>query len=177
LRGDVGVEEKGRTSGPHSAYLDTCVISGGLGRGDIHGQQEALRELLRLRKAGDIEIVTSHIALEEIQRSPQERRRLDEDLYALLNDVPAAAEHRTDGGLMLLGVGGGQRPDPILIRLREILSDENDARHLFQAIKNGIDFFVTVDERTILSKADALSSVFGIQVLKPAELLQIVKPA
>lgn len=62
----------------------------------------------------------------------------------LLARVSTATEVRTDSGLTLLGVGGGRRPDPLLVKLRTVL-DENDARHVFQAIKNAADVFLTAD--------------------------------
>jgi hypothetical protein len=35
-----------------------------------------------------------------------------------------------------------------------MLPELSDAKHLFQAIGNGLDDFLTTDKRTILSRAD-----------------------
>lgn len=58
-----------------------------------------------------------------------------------------------------------------LAALRAILPDENDARHLFQAIGNGVDYFVTRDERTILSRSAAIERQFAIRVRLPSRLV------
>lgn len=48
-----------------------------------------------------------------------------------------------------------------------------DAEHVFEAHKYG-SYFVTTDSR-ILSKASELSKVTNVQIIKPSELLQIVR--
>ncbi len=52
-----------------------------------------------------------------------------------------------------------------------ILPDELDARHIFQAAKNGLDYFITRDEETILKYAAEIESAVGILAFLPTELL------
>jgi hypothetical protein len=152
------------------AYLDTCLVSG-LVKQDIGQEYEPLLDLLQRNKAGALRLVTSHVAKEEIDKIPPIGGALHHVVYALLRDVPEAAEARTDGGLMLMGVGGGRREDPRFGELKTILRDLDDARHVFQAVANGVPYFVTVDIRTILSKASELEERFGVLVRRPSQLI------
>jgi hypothetical protein len=77
-------------------------------------------------------------------------REAHEDFYALLSDVPPFEEE------LLVGRHcWPKRPVVVMAedlgKLRGILPDETDARHLFQAISNGVEYFVTHDKATILN--------------------------
>jgi hypothetical protein len=61
--------------------------------------------------------------------------------------------------------------DSDLASLQAILPDQNDVRHLFQAMRNGVDYFVTADKRTILSRAAAIEQQFAIRVRLPSGLV------
>jgi hypothetical protein len=130
-----------------------------------------LRDLLRLRKAGRIDLVTSPLVEEEISRYAGEFRELQQDIYALLTDVPSAPEARTDSGLTLRGVGGSIE-DPTFTALKSILPDTEDARHVFQALSNGVDYFVTDDQRTLLSRAAEVEARFSILLRLPSQVVQ-----
>ena len=43
---------------------------------------------------------------------------------------------------------------------------------MFQAVQNGVDSFVTADERTILAYADVLRELLGIEAVSPSEIMQ-----
>jgi hypothetical protein len=143
-----------------SGYLDTNLISG-LAKEDIRPVElAALRDLLRRRKAGQLILCTSAVASEELGGIPATARAPHEDIYPLLDDVPTVDEQFPMPKAYGAGAYGadayGMGPiveDSDLGVLRSILPDENDARHVFQAAKNGIDYFVTCDERTIVKHA------------------------
>jgi hypothetical protein len=150
------------------AYLDNCLVSGLANRDLKTDEQQALRRLLQLQKEGRVALVTSHITRLEIERMPGPARGLHEDVYALLADVPAATEN-FGHHMLLLGVGGGDAPE--YAQLKKLLPDEDDARHLFQAIKNEVDYFVTADVRTIVSRAQAVELEFDIKVRTPSQVV------
>jgi predicted nucleic acid-binding protein len=152
-----------------SGYLDTNLVSGLVKEdlGDV--ELQALRTLLRRRKAGAIELCTSAVTAEELARLPDSARARHEDIYALLEDVPATAE-RSGSTMLLMGVGGPHE-DPRLTELKRIVPDESDARHLFQAVSNGISYFVTADQRTIGRHARELEKRLGIKVRLPSDLI------
>ena len=43
---------------------------------------------------------------------------------------------------------------------------------MFQAVQNGVDYFVTADELTILAYADELRELLGIEAVSPSEIMQ-----
>jgi hypothetical protein len=56
---------------------------------------------------------------------------------------------------------------PTFARLAKALPDRNDARHVFQAARNDVRDFVTIDERTILSRATQVLEAAGVRVCSP----------
>jgi len=164
--------EKTGGSAP-TAYLDTSLVFG-IASQDLDGEQEALLRLLRASKQGTIKLFTSHVTGEEIKKGME--TGLDEAIYALLQDVPAVEEQSlfprlvtNRGGSRLVGPTVVKEAD--LAALENILPDKDDARHVFQAVKNHVDYFVTVDRRTILRYSGELSAEFGIHAVLPSELV------
>ena len=47
--------------------------------------------------------------------------------------------------------GSVNREDPLFLKLKQIF-DEDDAEHIFQAEKNDMDYFLTLDKKTILNR-------------------------
>jgi hypothetical protein len=159
-----------------TAYLDTNLVSG-LVKEDL-GDVElvALSELLRLREQGAIGLVTSHITAEELSKIPPEGRGRHDDIYMRFDDVPAIDEQFRMP--MVIRGGPGSRivrppivEDAALHQLRSILPDVTDARHVFQAARNGVDYFVTCDYRTIVKHAAAVQAAVGIVVCLPSQLV------
>jgi hypothetical protein len=158
-----------------AAYLDTCIVSG-LAKGDLSDVElDALVKILEARKRNRIDLVTSEVTKREIAQIPDKHRRLHQVVYILLDDVPAVAAHRTYSALMPMGVGGGRRrQDPLMTQLKGLLPDVADAEHVFQAAKNGVEYFVTVDQRSIVRHAEAVRALCGVKVVTPTTLVQLV---
>jgi hypothetical protein len=157
------------------AYLDTCIVSG-LAKGDLaHPDIEALLKVLQKHKKRALCLVTSQITKEEIDRIPQKYRLQHEVIYNLLLDLPVARAFRTDSGLMLMGVGGGVRLHPMLAKLNTLLSDEADARHLYQAARNDVRYFITTDTRTILRRKAEIEEISQVIAISPTEFLRIAE--
>jgi hypothetical protein len=157
------------------AYLDTCIVSG-LAREDLSPSQQAgVASLLQLYKADRVDLVTSEIAKEEIAKVPEQFRSRHETIYLLLRDVPVARASWTDSGLTLMGVGGGRREDPLYRELKQMLPDDADAQHVFQAIRAGADYFVTTDARTILRFAEPIREQHGIVAALPSDCAKSIE--
>ena len=161
--------------GPPTGYLDTNIVSG-IRKEDLGTEQDALRQILHAHKRGVLRLVTSSVTQEEMQMLPSGVREAHEDIYALLFDVPNVAEESlfvppitNRGGSRLMGPVVVTEAD--LGELRAILPDENDARHLFQSIRNGVDYFITADRKTILSRAAKIEAHFPISVRSPSQLV------
>lgn len=154
-----------------SAYLDTNLVIG-LARDDLGDvEQAAIVDLLDRHKGRRLRLVTSQVTLEELRKIPHEDRRPDEQMYRLLEELPTAAEvlapvvTRSDRPHLV-----GLLPIGYLVELQEIL-DETDARHVFQALQANVEYFVTVDRKTILSRRDAVEAKVAMKFRKPSELV------
>ena len=151
-----------------TAYLDTCIISG-LAKQDIAlAEQTALLKILEAQKSGKVALVTSDMARREIDNIPQQHRIKHQFIYNLIAEVPIAKAFSTDTGLMLMGVGGGPRLAKEMAQLTTVLKDEPDAAHIFQSFKNGVLCFLTVDEATVISKAQEIENICGVRVMLPS---------
>jgi predicted nucleic acid-binding protein len=158
-------------------YLDTCLVSGMAERDLPPVELKALQEVLQARKAGRIALVTSHVTRQELERMSDDKRQRHAVIYMLLADVPTASEGYSSAplgaaplGATVLGGGPGYE-DPVLAELKRILPDVDDARHLLQAIKNEVDYFITADQRTIVSRASVIESHYAIKVRLPSQVL------
>jgi predicted nucleic acid-binding protein len=150
-------------------YIDTCVISGHA-KGDLPPRESrAFAELLSLHTDAKVALLTSPVAKDEIDRIPQAYRTPHEDTYAQLKSIPSAGYLVLDHGFGVIRLGVKQHP--IFQSLARLLRDEGDAKHLYQAHREGASHFITVDGRTILSKASEIYSACGVDVLLPSALL------
>jgi len=158
-----------------TAFLDTSIVSG-LAKEDLKEEElAALREILKQHKQGRVSLVTSHIAKEEIERIPEAYRLRHEIIYSLLADVPVAKEVGIYGGSMSMGLnmglGGAKIPNPIYVKLDTLLPGKTDARHIFQAAMNNVQYFLTTDVRTILSYRDQIEEICNVKVVSPLEFV------
>lgn len=160
-----------------TVYLDTCIVSG-LAKGDLAPDEaKALQRILEARKRGAVVVVTSQVTKGEISAIPEIHRASHEVLYNLLEDVPTVSTHRTDGGLLLLGVGGGRREDPLFTSLMSALPDPTDAEHVFQAAKNNLLYLITTDARTLIRHAVTVEQLCGVKLVTPVAFEQMLSGA
>src|SRR5262249_8592221 len=126
-------------------YLDTCIISS-LVKCDLSPEEnDAVEHILDAYQATRLQLYTSPRAKEEIQRNRlPEHRNIQTRFYKLISALPVVQEVNTDSGLLLMGVGGGSHRDRLYAELLTLLT-EYDAKHVFQAIKNRMDVFITTD--------------------------------
>ena len=150
-------------------YLDTCVISGHA-KGDLSADEvRAVTELLSLYSTGKVSLVTSTVTKEEIDRIPEKYRAVHEETYELLKSIQAIGYLVLDlgFGIHLLGVKRHSTYDD----LRALLKDDDDAKHLYQAYRHGASHFLTVDSRTILSKASEIEKLCGVKPILPSAFI------
>ena len=163
-----------------TAYLDTCIVSG-LAKQDLKTEEHvALRRILETQKQGSLSLVTSQVTREEIEKIPEAYRSQHETIYYLLSDVPVARAFQIySRGLMGMGMGMGmgagiRRLHPILAKLNTLLPDEADARHLYQAARNDVQYFLTTDAHTILSYREQIEDICKVKAVNPQEFLEIL---
>src|SRR5438132_3872452 len=128
----------GQQSTP-TAYLDANLIIG-IRKRDLGSEQSPLSRLLTAHKQGALRLVTSRETRKEIEkRTPVHNG--DEDIYALLADVPVV-EGESLALPLVTNRGGSRFVGPVVIVtddlsfLRATLPDAADADHVFQAISN-----------------------------------------
>ncbi len=145
-------------------YLDTDMVSS-IARGDMPVDVEgAWMHLLELKDAGSLELVTSEVALQEIKSYKGKDERILRRVYLLLKKVQSAPT------VPLIGVPRSRFfLDPIYSQLRALLKGK-DALHVFQAIKNRVNVFLTLDSGILARKGEIKR--WNMDVLKPNELLE-----
>jgi predicted nucleic acid-binding protein len=172
--GDVTIQGARATTRPEpvKAYLDNCIV-GAIAQGEPE-EKVAIDELLKLWHGRKLDLVTSlSVTLEEIGRVPEEHRRAHEVAYTMLEKVPTIDEDVLSPGIITARPG---TKGPIPVRhpdlgwLTSILRDEDDARHIHQAVGSESAYFVTTD-RGILARAGEIEDKFPIKVRKPSTLV------
>jgi predicted nucleic acid-binding protein len=165
-----------------SAYVDTCIIIGADEKDLGQPEQDALQMLLNLGKSGDLTLCAGPLTQEERARRRGTNGGGAPTIYAQLADVPRVDEQwRMPAPLTNLLSGPKAGPivrDEALGRLRTILSgknDEDDARHVYQAAKNGIDYFVTCD-KGIIRAANKIEAEVFLRVRAPSKLVAEIAP-
>ena len=153
-------------------YFDTNIISSLIKNDLLEDEINAINEILNVWDSGKIEIATSKITKDELEKIPHESKNLHITIYKLIKKVPLMPEARTDSGLTLMGVGGGTREDSLYTQIKKIL-EQYDARHMFQAIKNNVDIFLTADKK-VINKSAEINKLAKIEIVKPTQLFQIL---
>ena len=157
-------------------YLDTNILSR---IPDLKVSEETANALAKLAGLGMIRFVTSQKTKQEILRtSSQQRSSLLQFLYALIEKVPTYTVHYS-GAIGAAPIGatpiGGDWTDPAYSELKRIF-DADDAEHIIQALRAKCDYFMTLDRKTILNRAqhhlNELKGVCGgMALLSPEDLV------
>lgn len=170
-------------------YLDTNIISR---FSDYYRvkfrEQQALYRLDVQNDAGEINFFTSIKAKEEIQNTKNlEKRELILMIYNWIENVPSknlikstsGSFGSTGYGCCAFGGGGGGSFDPLFSKLKSFF-DHDDAEHIFQAEKSEIEYFLTLDRRTIIERIKQNKKEFDsigikIKIVSPSEFIEILK--
>lgn len=159
-------------------YIDTCIFSRLL---DLRIKKKELIALELMTQNSSIEFMTSEKTLEEFLNTKDDKRRLSlKILFRLINKVQShntSYEEPALFGNIMFGEapwgGSVTRYNPIFEKL-ETIFDKDDADHIFQAISNDCDYFITLDKKTILSKVDQnedfIKEFTRLQIVSPVQL-------
>ena len=161
-----------------TVYLDTCIVIG-LVKEDLANEQAATDKILECYGRGNVSLKTSHIAKEELKKASKNLRSKQMRIYHLLSKVPEAREFRGSRGPSGLGLGTSSSAHPslhlMLKKLIELLHGKSDARHVFQAAMNRMQYFLTTDYDTILKYRQQIRQISRVEAVSPTELLEILK--
>lgn len=160
------------------AYLDNNVVCA-LAKDDVDAAESAaLDSLMELADSDALCLQTSRLSLDEMETcSKPEKLKTARRFYRALEKGKFIEDHT------LLGfhnqwdrTGGTSCPliedDPYSTELRRIGLDRTDAHHVMLAIRNGCDYFVTCDARSILKYRAAVEAKYPtIKLVRPSELV------
>lgn len=140
----------------HKVYVDTCILSRIYDKQISDENVDALDELCDLDA---IDFVTSKKTFEEFLETSDKKKRVAlKLLYKIITKIPPSELIRDIPptlGSKPLGTAAfaswSRREDSLFTGLKTIF-DENDAEHIFHAIKSQCEYFLTLDRRTILDK-------------------------
>lgn len=163
-------------------YVDTCFLS------EIVNQQlkdEDLKAVDALCDRDDIEFVTSKKTFDEFQKTGSESKRVAfKLLFKIIGKIPS--QHLVNYpsgalGTMMLGAGmlggGGPGVENTLFTQLKTVFDDSDAEHIFLAASAMCDYFLTIDQRTILNRVtpnrDKLEELTpNLSYVRPKTLLE-----
>jgi predicted nucleic acid-binding protein len=155
------------------AYFDTCVVSGVAKNELSDGDAEAVIRILESHKRGELQVVTSEVTAQEIAAIPKAAYRpKHEVIYNLLADVPSVPTSQLSVEMRMPEPAYVVHEDPLLSALRALRLDDGDLRHAFQAARNNVDFLVTVDRSTFVSRSEAIFKICHVRVITPTEFVR-----
>ncbi|AXK38514.1 hypothetical protein [Crenobacter cavernae] len=161
------------------AYLDNVLVCA-IYSDDQKGESAALVKILEAYDQHRLELVTSQVTKEEIDKCPEEWKKKHNQTYDRLNKVKYVEAHELKGYNIQdnqFGFLASPRMDdhPTFTRLQQIGLDENDAKHVMQAIESNCDVFLTCDKITILKYRSEIETEFpSIKLMLPSELVPIL---
>lgn len=174
----------------YKIYIDTNLISrlSDPLKGNTYQITDIQAEALLKICESNVELVTSKKMLDEVLRTKDLRQRALLTLVATIaaktpykdiaNFIPAVF-----GGVMLGAStfgGGYSSPDPLFEGLKSIF-DQDDAEHIFQAVKNDCAYFLTLDQATIIGRIEnnkeRLTELCpNIKFVNPEKMLELLIP-
>ncbi len=137
-------------------YLDTNVLSNIVGGIKRFSEDEGIA--LQKLASSDHEFITSSLMQQEMEKTPNSQvKGAILFLYKIfggtknLNPETYFATGLGDAMFGTVPIGGGETENTILSLLRQAF-DPDDARHIFQALSSKSDYFLTLDEASILKR-------------------------
>lgn len=137
-------------------YVDTCIISRML---DGRCNQDDLNAIARITEYKEF-LFTSEKTKREIDQYENQTGKMQLNaIYNLLKKIPEKNVIKTIPAMFNAIMfneatfnGSAHREDPLFSALKAIF-DKDDSEHIFQAEKNELDFFLTLDKKTVLNRA------------------------
>jgi hypothetical protein len=152
-----------------AVYVDNNIV-GAVVKHDHPEQVSAISQLLSAHEQKKICLAGSTHLLTEILRLPEQHRGPHKTLYQQIRQLPASQATWLDDA----STGPSLRTDPLYPQLATILPDPVDRLHVLTAMRQGLPFFATLDQRTILSRKAALQSLTTMTFGTPAEIVEIL---
>lgn len=163
-------------------YLDASLISD---PSRVDNMREEELEALRILSGNSrLKLYTSEKTKREIEKHEnQKKKNYLVFLYNLVKKIPEENTIESVPAVFNMVMfneatfgGSAHREDPLFTSLKRIF-DEDDAEHIFQAEKHNLDYFLTLDNRTILNrireKQNQLKTLnLKIHIVSPTQLVK-----
>ncbi|HLD50954.1 hypothetical protein A3K34_02550 [candidate division WWE3 bacterium RIFOXYC1_FULL_40_10] len=157
-------------------YVDNNILSAIIGNQFTVDDGNAMQKLA----LSDHEFITSQITKQEMDKATVPKiKGAALFIYKIfggekfLNKETYSASGFGDALFGAVPWGGGEAEQPSLSLLRQAF-EPDDARHIFQALSSHSDFFLTLDEKTILKRYR--SNYMNMQAFCTKGKLKIVNP-
>lgn len=162
-------------------YVDNNILSSIIGN-EFSDEVGMAMEKLAL---SDYEFVTSQVTRQEMEKSSSKKiKGAALFMYRIfgrekfLNKETYFATGLGDAPFGTVPWGGGEVENPALSILRQAF-DSDDARHIFQALSSHSDYFLTLDENSILKRyranhknIKAFCTNGKMKIVNPVELIK-----
>jgi len=137
-------------------YVDNCILSRII---DLRFKKSTGVAIEKLCDLDEVEMVTSSKTLDEFLNTTEDKKRTAlRLLFKLISKIkkkePMIFYPATFGGVPFgtATFGGGySATDPVFEKINKIF-DKDDSDHIYQAFKNGCQYFLTLDKETILNR-------------------------
>jgi hypothetical protein len=163
------VTNSSSSSSVPSVFFDTCVISAAV-KGDHPAQTSAISSLLAAATAGVIRAIASSRVRDELNEIPLPYRA---DHLAILSKLSEFAKSDVTW-LEPHGPNMSVATDPRYCALTPILSGVTDPALIVDALDAGAQYWVTLDDDTVLSRCSRVEAVVPIQLLDPLNSVQML---
>ena len=140
-------------------FIDSCAFDP-----KYSTEDQASLYLFELSEKGELILNIAHSTQKEVEHPNTPRwvkREANKLIYTIETSLTPDEQTRKTKILMILAANG--KPENMI----------KDSEHIFEADKYG-SYFVTADER-ILKKREELMDIVSVNILKPSELLEILK--
>lgn len=162
-------------------YVDNNILSSIIGN-EFSDEVGAAMEKIAV---SDHEFVTSQVTRQEMEKtSSQKIKGAALFIYRIfggekfLNKETYFATGFGDAPFGTIPFGGGEVENPALSILRQAF-DADDARHIFQSLSSHSDYFLTLDENSILKRyranynnIKAFCTNGNMKIVNPVELIK-----
>jgi hypothetical protein len=166
------------------AYLDTNILSRIT---DLRISQKTINAYGKLSEFEFIDFVTSDKTKREFGETRNSNKAsILSFLYKIIDKIPPTnITHFGGGGYASSAFGGTAYgggvsvEDPLFKNLKNVF-DQDDAEHIFHAIKASCNYFLTLDKKTILNRAKLQTKQLKTSCLKivfcsPEKLVEIIE--
>jgi len=162
-------------------YLDSNLISDPSKIENIkENETKALEILADLKLKGEIEFYTSEKTKREIEKHKNVKKKgILKFYYSFIQNIPEKNIIKSaifNEIVFNEATFNGRGEDQLFTELKQIF-DQDDAEHIFQAEKNNLDYFLTLDKKTILNRIKQNTNRFKklnlkIYIVSPTQLVQ-----